>query len=139
MKHWLFFLVVALQGCAWPTGVGEERRVATISYYGDPVRIELPTTVSRGENFTVRVTTYGGGCIRKGNMVVELAASAAELTTYDHEVSHTMGGVCTDDLRLYEHTATMRFHNPGTARITVHGVERPSGKMISVERMLLVH
>lgn len=154
MKVWLCLFVPALFACSSATapdadssadtrelanGVVQERRVGTISHYADPVRIEVPESVARGESFVVKVTTYGGGCIAKGDTDVQTEGLDVRVTPYDWEtVRMPPNTVCTMELRLYQHTATLRFDQPGTARITIRGREKPSGQVLTVERKVTV-
>ncbi len=48
---------------------------ATIQSYHDPVVIEVPASVQRGEKFQVRVRSYGDGCTSFGRTDVSLSSS----------------------------------------------------------------
>ena len=123
-----------------PDGTVEERRVGIIASYGDPVRVELPASVLAGEAVEVTVVTYGDGCTRKGDTEVEISDLSAEVTPYDWEVTQLPPDTaCTLELRLYEHTATLRFDRAGTAQVIIRGREEPSGEVIAVEYPVAVH
>jgi hypothetical protein len=154
MRAWLSLLLPALFACSSATeptadspaetrelsnGMVQERRIGTIVHYRDPVRVEVPESVARGESFVVKVTTYGGGCIAKGDTEVRTEGFDVRVTPYDWEVVRTPPNTaCTDDLRLYQHTATLRFDQPGTIRVTIRGREKPSGQVLTVERKTMV-
>lgn len=100
-----------------------ERELGTINFYGEPVQVEVPSSVRQGQPFVVTVVTYGGGCIGKGETKVEGKALRAEVRPYDYDISPTLpiNGTCTTELRHYEHTATLRFVEVGTAEIVFYG------------------
>lgn len=122
-----------------PDGAVEERRIGTIAHYGDPVHVEVPASAARGESFVVKVRTYGGGCIAKGDTEVRSEGLSARVTPYDWEVVRLPANTaCTADLRLYEHSATLRFDQPGTATVLVQGREKPSGHVLTIERKVVI-
>ncbi|HSJ08862.1 MAG TPA: hypothetical protein VK928_03090 [Longimicrobiales bacterium] len=93
---------------------------------GDPhIRID-----ASGRDVTVRVTSYGGGCHRKGDTVVKVDGLVADITPYDRTAPP--GTMCTQPLLSFEHVATVRFDRTGGARIRVHGIDasaRHAGNM----------
>lgn len=108
-------------------GSGPSERVfGTIEFYGDPVRVGVPSTAEPGQPFVVTVITYGGGCIQKGETKVEVEALRAEVRPYDYDILPTLSAneTCTADLRYYEHTATLRFEETGTAEVVFSGRRR---------------
>jgi hypothetical protein len=128
-------------GCRSITGdeIRRERQPARIRFYHDPIVIEIPSTVSRGTDFEVRVRTYGGGCIDEGDTEVTMAESHAELRPFDIFVTHLPPNVaCPDVLRVYVHRATLRFAQAGTATVRVRGRSVPGDEVIVVERQLTV-
>ncbi len=102
----------------------------TIEFYGDPVRVGVPTTAELGQPFVVTVITYGGGCIEKGEtkveVEVEVEALRAEVRPYDYDISPALpaNGGCTDELNLYEHTTTVTFTEAGMAEIVFYGQKK---------------
>lgn len=120
---------------------GQDGRVlGTVQFYNDPVVIELPQRVVRGVGFTVTVWSYGGGCISRGDTQVELGTMQARILPSDHDVSLTFMGprVCTLELRLFEHSATVRFDQAGVASVAIRGVPKPSGEVITISRDVIV-
>lgn len=122
-------------------GPDEDGRVpGTLEHYGDEVRIEMPTTVAAGEDFTVAVFTYGDGCVSMGETEIDVQGSAATIRPYDYDARATLppNSACTQELRMHRHEATLRFMQPGTARVTVFGKRAPGNHAISVTRMVEV-
>lgn len=103
-----------------------ERVFGTIEFYGDPVRVVVPSSVQQGQPFAVTVVTYGGGCIEKGETTVEVEALRAEVRPYDYDISPALpaNGGCTDELNLYEHTTTVTFTEAGMAEIVFYGQKK---------------
>lgn len=122
-----------------PDGAREELRPGTLAHYGDPVQVQVPAVAQRGQAFEVRVTTYGGGCVHKGRTDVRVDGLSARITPYDWEVVQLpQGSACTMELRLLQHTASVRFDQAGTGRVQIHGRSKPSGEAITVERTVQV-
>lgn len=129
-------LSVAFAACS--VAETRERVVGTIAFHGDPVRLEVPSEVTRGQPFTVEVITYGDGCREQGETEVELEGLRAEVTPYDHQVTPPPGAACTLELNQHRHRATLRFEDTGTAEVVFHGREEDRGgtNMTSVTRTL---
>jgi hypothetical protein len=130
--------VVALSftGCDSALGlVRGGRQLGVIAFYSDPIVIEVPDTVRRGQDFTVRVRTYGGGCISQGPTEVEVAGLRATVTPYDIDSG---SGFCTSELRLFQHAATIRFDRAGDARVVVRGTRQPGDRPVAEERTVIV-
>ncbi|HET7464298.1 MAG TPA: hypothetical protein VFJ82_23775 [Longimicrobium sp.] len=140
MKKLSFALLAVLCGCRLdPTGGGEAtRRLGTIQFHADPVRIEAPGSVQAGVPFTVRVITYGGGCVTQGDTEASATAGEAQVTVYDRAHDPGPNGVCTMELRMFEHTATLQFANPGAATLRVRGWKEPDQQEITVTRPIVV-
>lgn len=131
----LALLVAACGLVTGGDGIVRERLIATIEFYGDPIRIELPATVRAGVAFQVKVRTYGGGCIDQGDTEVRVTGMTARVTPYDLEVTRLPPDyACTSDLRVYEHVAEVRFATPGTGTVIVTGLRKPENEVISVTR-----
>jgi uncharacterized Zn-binding protein involved in type VI secretion len=130
-------LVVA-GACAAPASSGEERSIATIEFgAADSVQIVAPATARAGTPFEVRVTTFGGGCVRQGDTEVQVDGLRATITPYDVTVTPE-GGACTMELRLYQHAAQVRFDAAGEARLVVRGYSRRLDREITAERTVIV-
>jgi hypothetical protein len=101
--------------------------------------VEVPGLVEQGQPFAVTVTTYGNGCIEKGETKVKVEALRAEIRPYDYDTSPLYGG-CDDVLRTHEHTATLSFKEAGTAEIIFYGLKEGAGSVTqtSVTRTVVV-
>lgn len=142
MRLLLSTLVIALLAlssrCGPTEAEGPERQPGTLEFYGDSARIQVPDSVTAGAAFEVRVTTYGGGCVRKGETDVYIRGSTAEIRPYDYE-STGRGIVCPDILVLYNHTAIVTIAEPGEATIRIHGWKKPENTFLTVSRSTIVH
>jgi hypothetical protein len=90
---------------------------------------------------SVRITTYGGGCHRAGEIEVEVQGLEAVITPYDYTAPP--GSPCTRQLIMLEHEARVSFGQRGTARIIVVGIDHRQlsttntvGDTLRVERTL---
>ena len=97
------------------------RQPAILAFGEDDAEIALPDTVAVGAPAALVVTTQGGGCIRQGETEVEAAPRAADVRVYDYFPRPSSELVCTADIRALAHEATLRFTQPGTATVRVHG------------------
>ncbi len=125
------------------TADADGRILGALEHYGDPVQVEIPTVVSAGEPFTVTVTTYGGGCVAKGEMEVEQSARRAVLRPYDVDIraarpSSPVPNVCTTVLLLHRHEAELRFSTPGVGEVVIWGRRAPSDEVFRVRRFIEV-
>lgn len=100
-----------------------ERIFGTLEYYDEPVQVSVPGTVRQKEPFSVAVTTYGNGCTEKGETKVEVDALRAEVRPYDYDTT-PIAGDCTDNLKMHEHTVTLRFEEAGTADVIFFGYKK---------------
>jgi hypothetical protein len=101
-------------------------------------RVEVPARVNAGADFQVNVTTYGGGCERQGETEVSVSQGTrmADVTPYDE--TNVAAEVCTDILKMFSHTATVRFEQPGTAVVRVHGLRLQDKAPVTVTRTVEV-
>lgn len=115
-----------------------ERQPAILAFGEDDAEIALPDTVAVGAPAALVVTTQGGGCIRQGETEVEAAPRAADVRVYDYFPRPSSDRVCTLDLRGLRHEATLRFTQPGTATVRVHGRRQPSTGAFVATRTIVV-
>ena len=101
-------------------------------------RVMVPARVNAGASFQVNVTTYGGGCERQGETEVSVSQGTrtADVTPYDE--TNVAAEVCTDILKMFSHTATIRFEQPGTAVVRVHGLRLQDKAPVTVTRTVEV-
>jgi len=126
------FLFVACDGILGPE---DKSRVGTISFFGDPVVIEVPDTVQTGVSFEVSVRTYGNGCYSMGGTTVQLHSRSADVTPFD---LYSGAGICDDILKTFTHKAALSFDEPGMAQIRFHGKQMPEDSLITLVRELVV-
>ena len=131
----VLLLVLGLSACErW------ERVIGTLEHYGDTAQVVVPDTVARGAAFPVRVTTYGGGCIRKGSVETDIEGLRAMVTPYNERIRSgwPVRIDCTDDLAFYTHTATLRFTRAGVATVVIQGLRKPEHDTITVTRTVVI-
>lgn len=86
----------------------------------DTAAIIVPDTVRRGQEFTVQVTTFAGGCIREpGASRVRIHGLVADVTPL--HVRRVAGTICTSEELLLSQTIAVRFDRAGLGRIRFHG------------------
>jgi hypothetical protein len=117
--RWFALIIPALFACTPTTQPVEMRVLGSIAGYNlDDPRIEIHGGV---RSALVRVTTYGGGCHRKGEVDVHVDGLVAEVAPYDY-VLVGEGVVCTDILLTFQHEVTLDFKESGEAEIIVIGL-----------------
>jgi hypothetical protein len=99
--------------------------------------VTAPDTAKRLQPITVTITSYGGGCISQGETDVAISDLQAEIRPYRYEVVGP-DVVCTLELRVFEHVATLQFAKLGTATIRVLGERQPGTEAIEVHRLVVV-
>lgn len=120
----------------------ESESPALIVFYNDTARLTIPDTIHAGASFSIRVDTFGGGCIygvsRAGVVVTD---GLIEIHPYNQV---RISEVCTDDLRILTHVAAVTIESPGTTLLRVIGEQKPfqglgtrSGP-VQLERTLVV-
>jgi len=133
------FLV--LVSCSSPTSPLEiahpdedGRILGTIEHSRNPIRVDMPTDVAAGEEFSVIVSTYRGGCIAKGEVEVEVASQRATIIPYDYE----RRGTCTLSGVTDYREVVLQFDRAGIARVVIRGQRKPSREIISIVRTIWV-
>lgn len=111
--------------------------MGVVSFFAEPIGIEVPDTVSLDAPFPVAVTTYGGGCERIGPTEVTVEGRDALVVPFD---STTVGPgvVCTDQLKSFRHEALLTLHSVGDASVTVRGRVEPGGQIQEFPRAVWV-
>jgi hypothetical protein len=138
-------LLVGTSACDlfYPDEAVSERRLATIDYYSEQQAVEVPDTVSAGRVFLVRIRTFGGGCISKGDTEVAVEEQAStprvEITPHDYELVELPRNTgCTDDLRTYDHWALPLLNRVGVATVVFCGRRKPENDQITVTKSVFV-
>jgi hypothetical protein len=114
--------LAATAACDAITGAEFRTEPALIIFYRDTAAITAPDTVARGEDFSVRIRTFGGGCTRETVRAdVSVTGSLAELKPFNRTRN---ANVCTADLLNIEHSVRVRFDIAGRALLRVIGEQR---------------
>ena len=99
-------------------------------------------TVRRGQEFTVTVTAFAGGCIRepRGSRV-RIHGLVADVTVL--HVRRVEGNVCTSDELRFQQTISLRFDRAGLGHIRFHGAanklySETQPQWIVIERRVVV-
>jgi hypothetical protein len=134
--RWLSVVFPFLFACTAVTSSDpvELRVLGTIDGYrtGDP-HIEIQGGT---ESALVKITTYGGGCHRKGETEVEIEGMVAEVAPYDY-VLVGENIACIDILVILDHEVTVHFDGNGEAQVTVIGLDL-HGDTVRVQRLVNV-
>jgi hypothetical protein len=137
-RHALALLTGLLAAACSSTGPGGGRIVrgpALLAFYGAATEVQVPTTVRVGVPFTVTATSFGGGCIARGETAVTVVGLTAEVRPYRDE---TVEVACSSELRLDQNAVVIQFDSPGEARIRIIGLARPGEQPYVVERPVFV-
>lgn len=133
-------LLGAVAACGEPAGeeVVWELQPAMISFYGDS-SIHVPDTASVGAPLLVRVTSYGGGCVRGGITRTTTQGLVAIVEPLDSVVvRQPPNRDCTLELGEYVHSATVQFGVTGTAAVRILGRHNGSTQVFTSERAVQV-
>jgi hypothetical protein len=94
-----------------------------VIFFGDTAQISAPDSAARGATFQVLVPTFAGGCTRTiARTETTITGMLAEIRPYNET---RRADVCTDDLIILTHTASVHFDEPGLATIRVLAQQRP--------------
>ena len=117
----LLFLAATALGIQPPTA--EEALVPGIIESGGRTKdvLSAPTDVRVGEEFEIKITTFGGGCEREGPTSVVISAAGATVMVYDITSATHPGVVCIAVVKRLPHSVILRFDKPGEATIRVWG------------------
>jgi hypothetical protein len=124
-----------LAGCSLVGSDGGEQLGIIQSLPDKPAQVTVPATARAGESFTVSVMTYGGGCTEQGPTRVHISGTTAEVRPYDRDTGRND---CPANSVSYEHTATLRFDEPGTARVHVYGIGYPERNNLLITRLVTI-
>jgi hypothetical protein len=115
-----------------------ERQPAYISYAGFAPLLQAPDTVPVGTAFPVAVRTFGGGCVDQGDTETAIGDHIIEIRPFDIFTTHLPDGwACTDELRLYTHSASVRLDAAGTWTVRAIGRSGADGTPATAERSVI--
>ena len=98
-----------------------------------PAEVTVPATAARGEPFTVMVVTHVAGCASPGPTRVRIRGTTAEVRPYD-----SVSGTSCAYVAEYEHTATLRFDQPGPATVRIIGTGYPGPETVTITRTVTI-
>lgn len=111
-----------------------------LTYHDQPLQVTLPDTVPVNTQFAATVITYGTGCIAQGSTEIIINDLDAELKPYDWYVGEIPPDwICTDAVRMYEHTVLLKFTRTGTANITFTGRSLPDDQPMTVSYPVTIY
>lgn len=116
--------LAATAACDFITGEAYRTEPALIIFFGDTATIAVPDSVGRGQEFVVRVKTFGGGCTREtAGADVSVTGSLAVIKPFNRTRN---ASACTADLLFLEHSIRMRFDTAGRVVLRVIAEQRGS-------------
>lgn len=111
-----------------PSQPGPAQRVlGALILGGTQEAISAPAVVGVGQDFPVTITTFGDGCVEKGDEGVILGVNDATIFVYDFTTATRPGVPCTTIFKRLQHTVTLRFTQPGEKVIRVWGRQEAGG------------
>lgn len=114
----LFVCSGVVIGCSLVTGSEYREEPALIRYYSEDARITMPDTVTPGQEFVVKIATWGGGCTRSVSRTV---VDGTTIRLYNRT---RKANVCTADLITIEHQAIMKFDSVSDQVVRFIGTNR---------------
>ncbi len=116
------FVFFAL-GCGSPSEPEDRRELGIVEGVNpDDPHFVVPAEVEAGKPFTVTVRTYAlSSCVHKVRTDVQIEEYLATFIPYDEE---RVGETCTEEVRFIEHSASVRFNDPGPAVVNIFGRDR---------------
>lgn len=108
--------------------------IGVIEMASDPARIDVPSSLGRGESALVHVRTYGSMCMSVESTELVATEDGAEITPYDRREP----GGCVLALIHFGHETHVRFDTPGTKTILVNGRRQPGDELVQKSFSLTV-
>jgi hypothetical protein len=129
----LLAAAVLLAGCSI-TGSDDGEQLGSIQMLPEvPAQVTVPATAQRGEPFEVTVVTHAAGCASPGSTRVRTRGTTAEVRPYD-----SVSGTSCPYIGRYDHTATLRFDQPGPATVRIIGMGYPGPETVTIERTVTI-
>jgi hypothetical protein len=137
MRQLAVVLFLPLIGCSGIAEADSVRVPGTIQGYDhDDPRV---TISQQGREVSVTVTTYGDGCLEKGETEVQVEGARATVAPFDYVPRP--GTHCPRILRRFEHAVTLVFTEGDTGMVVVRGLSRgmgPDAAAVEVEFEFIV-
>lgn len=128
-------VVAGLAGCTAILAPDDNFEPAVLVSGGQGPIIAVPDTVQREVPFVVAIRTFGGGCVDKGDMRVDLDGGVLRLRPFD---LHRDLASCTDDVRVYEHRATLAVNERREYTVRIEGWAQPADTAVVFTQTLVV-
>ena len=128
--------LAVLLACGDSAGPEEERQIAVVSFYSDPIVVEAPDSVDRGVPFSVMTRAYGNSCISPGGTETGVSGAVADVTP--HVMVYTGPHSCQYILKTVDQYADLTFETSGVVQVRFHGLEMPADSLITVMRDVFV-
>lgn len=117
----LFLLIAGDSGTVREPKEARVPGIVDFGAYGTKEVLLAPDSVRAGEEFQVAITTFGGGCDRRGDASVVMSATGASVIVYDFSTATHPSVICTAEVKRLPHSVTLRLEKPGAAVIRVWG------------------
>ncbi|MGB7070428.1 MAG: hypothetical protein WBD22_13120 [Pyrinomonadaceae bacterium] len=108
----------------------------------DASAVTVPQTAQVDKEFQVSVITSGNGCANKGNTSVVLGEKTADVFIYDSTSANRPGIMCTMIHKTFDHTATIKFPQPGEAVVRIwarkHKADLPMGEPVVIAKTVMI-
>lgn len=136
IKPTLLFSLAMLSACSSsPLSPDNQTLVGITHFHSEPAVADAPDVAVVGVPFEIRIRTYGGGCYSVGPTEVRVNGLSAMVTPYDH---HSGGPICTHNLQMFDHRASVTINAAGSATIVFRGIEIPGELTALISRTVEV-
>jgi hypothetical protein len=109
-----------------------------ISFFGDPIVVEVPRSAVQGETIAIRMMTWGDGCTRKAETRISGSELSFLVEPFDSVGPLAPNAVCDLILVGVEHEASLTLPVKGSVQVEIKGWALPENDMFSVKRRILV-
>lgn len=96
----------------------------------EPIEITVPKEAVVGTPIVIRVTTWGGHCMRKGDTQTAVNGLAALVAPFDSTRIVEPDVACAAILASFHHTAEVTFGQTGRAYVIIRGREWPGNFLV---------
>jgi len=100
-----------------------------------PVDVTVPTEATVGETVSIRVRSFGNGCVRGGETSASVNGLSAVVLPLD---TVRVGVACTEQLLFFDHTTDLVFSRAGTASVAIVGRRWPDEQVVITQRAIEV-
>lgn len=117
-------------------------RPGIVSFHGEDVRIELPTSTEVGTPVMVKVFTFGGGCLATRRSSTRLTTNGLDVRIEPFDTAQVFlpeGWACTGNLTRIPHEVQVTFDRSGAATVEILGRRLPENESFTVRRTIVVN